>query len=177
MIALKHPIANDLRNVLSAMQIARDLERVGDLGKNIEPSLRARNKVESIIMSFMFLASFISIMTTLGIVLSLLFETIRFFGDVSPIEFFFGTTWSPQIALREGQVASEGSFGAVPVFAGTFMITIIAMVVATPIGLMSAVKINIHIQDCLCENSINGSKTAFFIHAIRLSKHHPSCRS
>ena len=107
--------------------------------KNIEPSLRARNKVESIIMSFMFLASFISIMTTLGIVLSLLFETIRFFGDVSPIEFFFGTTWSPQIALREGQVASQGSFGAIPVFAGTFMITIIAMVVATPIGLMSAV--------------------------------------
>ena len=90
--------------------------------RNINPELRARNRVENIIMIFMFISSFISIIITVGIVLSLIFETLKFFSIVSPIEFFFGTTWSPQIALREDQVASSGSFGSVPVFAGTMLI-------------------------------------------------------
>ena len=106
---------------------------------NINPELRARNKVENIIMVFMFISSFISIIITVGIVLSLIFETLKFFSIVSPIEFFFGTTWSPQIALREDQVASSGSFGSVPVFAGTMLITVIAMSVAIPVGLFSAI--------------------------------------
>ena len=105
----------------------------------IAPSLRARNLVERTIMVFLVAASAIAILTTVGIVLSLLFEAFRFFQMVSPIEFLFGLVWSPQIALRADQVASTGSFGAVPIFAGTALISFIAMVVAVPIGLLSAV--------------------------------------
>ena len=80
-----------------------------------------------------------AVLITVGIVLSLLFETIRFFRLVSFTEFLFGTEWSPQTAIREDQVGSSGAFGAIPLFAGTLLITIIAMVVAVPIGLFSAI--------------------------------------
>ena len=107
--------------------------------KKIEPTLKAKDNVESLILSLFFLSSIIAIITTLGIILSLLFETGVFFKSISPNDFFFGTLWSPQIALREGQVAAEGSFGAIPVFAGTLLVTIIAMIIAGPIGLMTAI--------------------------------------
>lgn len=105
----------------------------------ISPNLRARNLVERTIMIFLIGASTIAILTTIGIVLSLLFEAWRFFQMVSPVEFLFGLEWSPQIALRADQVASAGSFGAVPIFAGTALISIIALFVAVPIGLLSAI--------------------------------------
>ncbi len=105
----------------------------------ISPTLRARNLVERTIMIFLVAASTIAILTTIGIVLSLLFEAWRFFQLVSPVEFLFGLQWSPQIALREDQVGSSGSFGAVPIFAGTALISIIALCVAVPIGLLSAI--------------------------------------
>jgi phosphate transport system permease protein len=85
-------------------------------------------------------ASLIAILTTLGIVLSLLFETLRFFNLVSPTEFLFGTAWSPQTAIRADQVGSSGAFGSVPLIWGTVFIgAIIAMIVAIPLGLMSAI--------------------------------------
>ena len=85
-------------------------------------------------------ASLIAILTTLGIVLSLLFESLRFFKLVSPTEFLFGTTWSPQTALRADQAGSSGAFGSIPLFWGTaFIGAIIAMIVAIPLGLMSAI--------------------------------------
>jgi phosphate transport system permease protein len=68
-----------------------------------------------------------------------LFEALQFFQKVPPAEFLFGTTWSPQTAIRADQVGSSGSFGAVPLFAGTMLITLIAMLVATPVGLMTAI--------------------------------------
>lgn len=105
----------------------------------ISPDLRARNLVERTIMVFLVGASTIAILTTIGIVLSLLFEAWRFFQMVSPVEFLFGLEWSPQIALRDDQVASSGSFGAVPIFAGTALISVIALFVAVPIGLLSAI--------------------------------------
>ncbi len=108
----------------------------------INPDLKARNQVENALLVGLFVASIIAILTTVGIVLSLVFETFRFFQLVSPFEFFFGLDWSPQIALREDQVASSGAFGAVPVFAGTLLITVIAMCVAGPIGLMSAIYLS-----------------------------------
>ncbi|HBP66989.1 MAG TPA: phosphate ABC transporter permease subunit PstC, partial [Alcanivorax sp.] len=74
-----------------------------------------------------------------GIVMSVLFESIRFFGQVSPVDFLFGTQWSPQTALRADQVASEGAFGAIPLFMGTLLISAIALLVAVPVGLMSAI--------------------------------------
>ena len=69
-------------------------------------------------------------------------ETSKFFQDVTIFEYFFGLLWSPQMALREGQIAAEGSFGAVPVFAGTFLITLIAMALAGPVGLFSAIYLS-----------------------------------
>jgi len=107
--------------------------------QKISPVFRARNKVEKTITVLLVLCSLIAILTTVGIILSLLFETIRFFGKVPATEFLFGLKWSPQTALRADQIGSSGSFGAVPLFAGTLLIAFIAMCVATPIGLYAAI--------------------------------------
>ena len=103
------------------------------------PSFRARNRVESILMVVLILFSSIAILTTLGIVLSVLFESIRFFQKVPWTEFLFGTKWSPQIALRAEQVGASGAFGAIPLFTGTLLISFIAMLLAVPVGLLSAI--------------------------------------
>jgi len=107
--------------------------------RRIHPDLRARNRVERVIRWFLIAASSIAIFTTVGIVLSVLFEAIRFFQKVPVTEFLFGLNWSPQTAIRTDQVGSSGSFGAVPLFTGTMLITAIAMVVAVPVGLMTAI--------------------------------------
>ena len=85
------------------------------------------------------LCSTLAVLVTVGIVFSLVFETGRFFERVPISEFLFGLHWSPQTALRADQVGSSGSFGAVPIFAGTLLVTLIAMLVSVPIGLFSAV--------------------------------------
>jgi len=108
----------------------------------IRPHQRARNAVERTLLWLLIACSTIAILTTVGIVLSVLFESIRFFRAVPVTEFLFGLDWSPQIALRADQVGSSGAFGAVPIFAGTLMITVIAMLVAVPIGLMSAIYLS-----------------------------------
>ncbi len=107
-----------------------------------EPQMRARNRVESVFLVIMVIFSSLAILTTLGIVLSVLFESLRFFELISPLEFFLGTNWSPQIALRADQVGATGAFGAIPLFTGTLMVSLIAMVVAVPIGLMSAIYLS-----------------------------------
>lgn len=103
---------------------------------------RARNKVERVVATLLWLAAAISIATTAGIVFSVLFESIRFFQRVPITEFLFGLNWSPQTALRADQVGSSGSFGAVPLIAGTFLITLIAILVAGPIGMFSAIYLS-----------------------------------
>ena len=101
---------------------------------------RARVSVERWVMVLLVGASLIAILTTLGIVLSLLFESVLFFSKVNVGEFLFGTTWSPQTAIRADQAGSSGAFGSVPLFWGTIFIgAIIAMIVAIPLGLMSAI--------------------------------------
>ena len=100
---------------------------------------RARNVVESGVMTFLIACSTIAIFTTIGIVLSVLFESIRFFQQIPALDFIFGLEWSPQTAIRADQVGSTGAFGAIPLFAGTLLISFIAMVVAAPVGLMSAI--------------------------------------
>src|SRR5581483_11953652 len=107
--------------------------------RRVAPQFRARNAVERATRTALMVCALISIATTIGIVLSLLFEAGRFFARVSPLDFLFGLHWSPQMALRADQVGSSGAFGAVPVFAGTLLITAIAMLVAVPVGLLSAV--------------------------------------
>ena len=103
----------------------------------IKPSLRARHAVEQLIVKLLFAASLVSIFTTIGIVLSVTFEAIKFFDVVDLWNFITGTTWNPDEAVPGRDVS--GVFGSVPLFAGTFMITAIAMVVAVPIGLFSAI--------------------------------------
>ena len=108
----------------------------------VKPETRARNKVESVIKGLMILCASVAILTTLGIVMSVLFESILFFKSVSITEFLFGTHWSPQTAMREDQAGSSGSFGAVPLFVGTLLISLIALIIAVPLGLMSAIYLS-----------------------------------
>lgn len=107
--------------------------------KKMKPDVNSRNNLESIIKFILMTFSVIAIITTIGIVFSLLFESILFFDQVSITEFVFGIQWSPQTAIRIDQVGSSGAFGAVPLFMGTMLITAIAMFIAGPIGLLSAV--------------------------------------
>ena len=101
---------------------------------------RARTAVERWMSALLLVASLIAIFTTLGIVLSLLFESLRFFKLVPLDEFLFGLSWSPQMAIRADQAGSSGAFGSIPLFWGTILIgAIIAMIVAIPLGLMSAI--------------------------------------
>ena len=98
-----------------------------------------RSKIEKFLTVLFFVASLIALMTTVGIIFSLLFESVRFFDKIHPLDFFLGLEWSPQTALREDQIASEGTFGILPLLVGTFLTTLIAMTVAVPFGLMSAI--------------------------------------
>lgn len=108
----------------------------------IAPDFAARNMVEKMIFVVLIACASLAVLTTFGIVFSLLFETLRFFEKVPMTEFLFGLQWSPQTALRADQVGSSGAFGAVPLFAGTMLITVIAMMVAGPIGLLSAIYLS-----------------------------------
>jgi phosphate transport system permease protein len=96
---------------------------------------RARTAVERWMSGLLFCASLIAIFTTLGIVLSLLFESLRFFKLVPITDFLFGLSWSPQVAIRADQAGSSGAFGSIPLFWGTIFIgAIIAMIVAIPLA-------------------------------------------
>jgi len=134
---------NRLRDIarltLGAVLLAAGLGGLAWAWRRVAPSMRARNRVESLIMVAMVVCSCLSILTTIGIVLSLIFESIRFFEAVPIWQFVFGFEWSPQTALRADQVGSSGAFGAVPLFLGTALITAIAMLVAVPIGLFVAI--------------------------------------
>ena len=107
--------------------------------RRVTPVLRARNHVEGIFKWILFGCSFIAVMTTVGIVLSVLFEAVRFFQAIPVTDFLFGLEWSPQMAIRADQVGASGSFGFVPLFVGTLLISAVAMLIAVPIGLMSAI--------------------------------------
>ena len=110
--------------------------------KLISPDLRARNHVEKVVHYLLMACSAVAILTTIGIVLSVLYEAIRFFKMIPLTEFLFGVEWSPQMAIRADQVGSSGAFGSIPVFTGTLLISAIAMAVAVPIGLMSAIYLS-----------------------------------
>ncbi|MDZ4096761.1 MAG: phosphate ABC transporter permease subunit PstC [Paracoccaceae bacterium] len=108
----------------------------------VAAEFRARQGVEKIILGLMVFCSLVAIFTTVGIVLSLVFESLRFFSMVPLTEFLFGTNWEPQIPMRADQVAGAGAFGWLPVILGTLVITVIAMAFAVPIGLFSAIYLN-----------------------------------
>ncbi len=101
----------------------------------------ARNASERIVRGLMILCAVLAILTTFGIVMSVLFEAIRFFSREPLLEFFTALEWNPGTAIREGQAAGarEGTFGVLPLFAGTLLIAAVAMAVAVPLGLFSAI--------------------------------------
>jgi phosphate transport system permease protein len=100
---------------------------------------RARTQVERFVTGIIIFCSVVAILTTVGIIVSLVYESLEFFRLVPLHEFLFGLRWEPQMAIREDQVAGAGAFGVVPVFLGTLLIATIAMVVAVPIGLFTAI--------------------------------------
>ena len=110
--------------------------------KQVAPEFRARQGAERIIFGLMVFCATAAIFVTIGIIFALTFETIKFFQIVPFSEFLFGTSWEPQIPIREDQVAAAGAFGAVPVFLGTIVISAVALTVAVPTGLMSAIYLN-----------------------------------
>jgi phosphate transport system permease protein len=130
------------RNLETGAVIVLGIVVLGWAYRRVRPEFRARNRVERAIELLLIAASCVAILTTIGIFLSVFVEALRFFQQVSPLDFLFGLTWSPQTAIREDQVASAGAFGAVPLFAGTLLISGIAMLVAVPVGLMSAIYLS-----------------------------------
>ena len=129
-------------NALALITIALMAAAAVFVRRRIAPGLRARNQVEKILTVILVACSTIAIFTTIGIILSVIYEAIRFFNIIPVTDFLFGLDWSPQMAIRADQVGSSGAFGAVPVFLGTILISAIAMVVAVPIGLMSAIYLS-----------------------------------
>ena len=112
----------------------------------VRPQFAARLVLEKFLRSLFFIAATLAILTTIGIVASLLYESVRFFSEISIFDFLFGIHWSPMISLRgasaaadEAVAGSSGSFGMVPVMLGTILVALIAMSVAVPIGLFSAI--------------------------------------
>jgi phosphate transport system permease protein len=107
--------------------------------RRVTPRLRARQEVETAFRWALLACASIAIFTTLGIVISVLLESIRFFEAVPIGSFLFGLEWSPQMAIRPDQIGASGAFGAVPLFVGTLLISALALLVAVPVGLMSAI--------------------------------------
>jgi phosphate transport system permease protein len=105
----------------------------------LAPRFRARTNVERVLSGLMIACATAAILVTIGIIASLLYESYAFFAKVPLHEFLFGLRWEPQIAIRADQVAGQGAFGAVPVFTGTLLISAIAMLVAVPVGLYTAI--------------------------------------
>ena len=135
------PVEDMFRFAAAGLVLALAVGGLAWARTRVRASFRARNRVESVISALLMVASLIAILTTLGIVFSLLFESLRFFAAINwrIADFLFGLQWSPQIAIRADQIGQSGAFGAVPLFAGTALITVIAMSVAIPVGLFSAI--------------------------------------
>lgn len=107
--------------------------------RSVNAQYRARNRFERFVRVLLVICAGIAVLTTIGIVFSVLFETMRFFQKVPPADFLFGTQWSPQAAIRADQGGSSGAFGIVPLVVGTLLISTIAILVAGPIGLFAAI--------------------------------------
>ena len=104
--------------------------------KRITQQYRARNIVEKVIRWSLSLCSIVAILTTVGIVMSMFSEALHFFHFVSPKAFFFGSEWNPGFSSTGH---AEGSYGLLPLLWGTLMVSVIALLVSIPVGLMIAV--------------------------------------
>jgi len=148
-VALGSNVGN---SVFTAAKAYRGMKRTGQLGmtaavlalavaglgfglSRIRPDYRARNASERFVTGLLIASSLIAILTTLGIVASLLFETLHFFRLYPASDFFFSTVWNPQ--FRGGS-----DLGIWPLLWGTLYVSLIALVVAVPVGLMSAIYLS-----------------------------------
>ena len=104
--------------------------------KRLSQHYRARNQVEKAINVALALCSGVAILTTIGIVMSMFSEAMRFFSFVSPLDFFFGTEWNPGFSTSG---SADGQYGLLPLIWGTLMVSGIALLVAVPVGLMIAI--------------------------------------
>lgn len=143
------PALEKLKNLSSINTVAMPLLTIvtliigGILGyRAVVSTNNARHSVEKVFNVTLFVCSSIAIFSTIGIVFSVLFESIRFFDKVPFFDFLLGTHWSPQIAIRADQVGASGAFGVIPLIAGTLLISLIALIVAVPVGLMSAIYLS-----------------------------------
>ena len=127
---------------LSVIITAMAMIAIAGVYLKITPKLRARNYVEKVIESLLIACACLAVLTTIGIVFSVLYEAIRFFKIVPVYKFLFGLEWSPQMAIHAEQIGSSGAFGAIPVILGTMLIAGIAMCVAVPLGLMAAIYLS-----------------------------------
>ncbi|MEM9434180.1 MAG: phosphate ABC transporter permease subunit PstC [Pseudomonadota bacterium] len=143
-IAAKYATQSQLQfyGTLSAMTAVTVLLGLWAL-RSVSVSWRARNKSEQIVEYLLLATAVIAVMTTAGIVLSLIFETLNFMSNIDwrVDKYLFGTNWSPLSGVHSGKLDAD-KVGAIPLFAGTLLITIIAMLVAAPIGLFAAIYLS-----------------------------------
>jgi phosphate transport system permease protein len=136
--------ANSTRiwSIVIVSSLAAIAAALWSIGK-VSAAFRARNRSEKILRTFLWIAATVAILTTIGIFLSLIGETLNFFGKIDwrIDKFLFGLTWSPLSGVHTGELSSD-KVGAVPLFIGTAMITLIAMLVALPIGLFAAIYLS-----------------------------------
>ena len=122
--------AGDLAKAIAVILVA--LTGAGAMFLQITPKLRARNITETAVRVLLIASSTVAILTTAGIILSLLFETLHFFRLYQASEFFFNTTWNPQ--FRGGS-----DLGILPLLWGTLYVSFVALIFAVPVGLMVAI--------------------------------------
>jgi len=132
--------AQEMSSRIQALLVLLAASAAGALAvSRLGARVHARAQVERALRIGMRASSWIAVLTTLGIFLSVIVESWLFFQLVSPVEFLFGTHWSPQTAIREDQAGASGAFGSIPIFTGTLLVSLIALAVAVPVGLMSAI--------------------------------------
>ncbi|MBI1171456.1 phosphate ABC transporter permease subunit PstC [bacterium] len=120
---------------LSVVTLALALAGLGWALVRIKPEFRARNATETVAMGLLIGASLIAVLTTVGIVLSMLSETIHFFGIYPATKFFLSATWTPRFG-------GGSDLGIWPLVWGTVYVSVIALIVAVPIGLLSAIYLS-----------------------------------
>ncbi|GGC64363.1 phosphate ABC transporter permease subunit PstC [Marinobacter halophilus] len=129
-------------NFKAALVLLVAVAGAGFAWTRVAPHINARLNVETTLRRIFFVCAALAVLTTAGIVFSVILETVRFFNRVPISEFLFSTSWSPQTALRADQVGSDGAFGVIPLFTGTLLISAIALLVAVPVGLLSAIYLS-----------------------------------
>ena len=143
-VAAKHYKSLEMtaQAALGVIITAMSMVAIAGMCLKITPKFRARNHVEKVLEVLLIACAVLAIFTTIGIVLSVLYESIRFFKIVPLHKFLFGLEWSPQMAVHAEQIGSSGAFGVVPIIFGTMLIAGIAMCVAVPLGLMAAIYLS-----------------------------------